>query len=447
MRNILHVDMDAFFVSVEEVRDPSLKGKPVIVGQITDAPELYAPKSSQAESASTHSPPGVARPVTRTGNLSMPIRQTGFINPITQGIAHSPPGVARGVVAAASYAARRYGIHSAMPLAQARRLCPHAIFLSGSHGIYGEFSRRIFALLEKYSPLVEPMSLDEAYIDLTGCEQLHGPVLQTAERIRNEIKAEVGINASIGIASNKLLAKVASAFVKPNGILWIAPGKEKKFLEPLPVGRIPGVGPKSGERFKRMGIKTVGNLAALPRELLEEVYGKWGTGLYLKSRGICTSQVVGTEEDSRSISRETTLATDSLDARFLESKLSYMVEKAAAQLRGSGLYVRSVTLKLRTSDFKTVTRSHTLKEPTFADHVIFNTAVKLFRKLFTSRTRVRLIGISLSSLTRNPCVQTDLFQETSREQWDRLYRGIDRIRSKYGFRSILRATSRRDDLP
>jgi len=381
--------MDAFFVSVEEVRDPSLKGKPVIVGGDPDG---------------------------------------------------------RGVVSAASYTARKYGVHSAMPLAKAKRLCPQAIFLRGSHGVYGEFSRRIFALLEKYSPLVEPVSLDEAYIDLTGCGKLHGPVFETAERIRNEIKAEVGINASIGIASNKLLAKVASAFVKPNGILWIAPGKEKKFLEPLSVGRIPGVGPKSHERFKRMGIKTVGDLTALPRELLEETHGKWGAGLYLKSRGVCTRQVVGIEEDNRSISRETTLATDSKDEQFLESKLSYLVEKATAQLRDSKLYARSVTLKLRTSDFKTVTRSHTLKGPTFEDHVIFSTAVKLFRKLLTRRTRVRLIGISLSSLTRDSYAQTDLFEKTSHEQWDRLYRGIDRIRSKYGFRSILRATSRGDDL-
>jgi DNA polymerase IV len=387
-REILHVDMDAFFVSVEEVRDPSLVGKPVVVGG-------------------------------------------------------DPEG--RGVVAAASYAARKYGIHSAMPLAQARRLCPEAIFLRGSHGVYGDFSRRIFTLLDKYSPLVEPMSLDEAYVDLTGCHKLHGPVLSTAERIRDAIKTQVGINASIGIASNKLLAKVASGFVKPNGILWIAPGMEGKFLKPLPVGRIPGVGPKSGERFRRMGIKTVGDLAALPRKLLEEAHGKWGTGLYLKSRGICHSPVVGEETDSRSISRETTFETDSMDVRFLESTLSYLVEKAAAQLRESELYVRSVSLKLRTSDFKTVTRSHTLSEPTAKDHVIFLTAVELFRKLFVRRTQVRLIGVCLLSLTRNTCTQADLFQNATPKQWDSLYQGIDRIRSKYGFRSILRGTSVQND--
>jgi len=388
LRDILHVDMDAFFVSVEEVLDPSLKGKPVVVGG-------------------------------------------------------DPEG--RGVVAAASYAAREYGIHSAMPLAKARKLCPHAIFLRGSHGVYGEFSRRVFKILEKFSPLVEKMSLDEAYVDLTGCKKLHGPVLETAERIRNEIKKEVGINASIGIASNKLLAKVASAFVKPNGILLIIPGKEKKFLEPLPVSRIPGVGPKSSARFKRMGIKTVGDLTALSKERLEVTHGKWGAGLYLKSRGICNSPVSEQEEDSRSISRETTLATDSEDAKVLESKLSYLVEKAAAQLRSSELYVRRVTLKLRTADFKTVTRSHTLMEPTSEDHVIFRTAVKLFRKLLTPRTRVRLIGVALTSLTRNPHTQTDLFEQTGHEQKDNLYQGIDRIRSKYGFRSILRGTSVHED--
>jgi DNA polymerase-4 len=377
--------MDAFFVSVEEVLDPSLKGKPVVVGG-------------------------------------------------------DPEG--RGVVSAASYAARKYGIHSAMPLVKAKRLCPHAIFLQGSHGVYGEFSRRVFKVLETFSPLVEKMSLDEAYVDLTGCLKLHGPVLLAAEKIKNQIKKEVGINASIGIASNKLLAKVASAFVKPNGIFLIVPGKEKKFLEPLPVSRIPGVGPKSDARFKRMGIKTIGDLSALPKELLEKTHGKWGSGLYFKSRGICKSEVVGVEEDSRSISRETTFATDSRDARFLESKLCYLVEKAAGQLRGSELYARRVTLKLRTPDFKTVTRSRTLKEPTSEDHVIIDVVLKLFRKQFTKKKRVRLIGVALTSLTPESSVQTDLFEQTSHEKWGDLYQGIDRIRKKYGFQSILRASSR-----
>ena len=383
-REILHVDMDAFFVSVEEVLNPSLKGKPVVVGGDPDG---------------------------------------------------------RGVVSAASYAARRFGIHSAMPTAQARRLCPDAIFLRGSHSRYSEFSARIFEIMSHYSPQVEPMSLDEAYIDLTGCRKLHGPVLQSAERLHDEIKSKVGINASIGIASNKLLAKIASDAAKPNGMLWIAPGMEKKFLAPLAIDRVPGIGPKSSREFRRMGIKTINDLASLPKELLEEVYGKWGATLYHKSRGVCHSPVVGEAGESRSISRETTLEEDSTDMALLESTLSYQVEKVAAQLRDTNLYARTVTLKLRTSDFKTVTRTKSLDQATSEDYVIFQTVVTLFRALFTQRTRVRLIGVKLSSFTSDPCVQIDLFETTSKKQWDRLYQGIDRIRGKYGFNSILRGTS------
>ena len=209
VRNILHVDMDAFFVSVEEVLDPSLRGKPVIVGG-------------------------------------------------------DPNG--RGVVAAASYTARKYGIHSAMPLAQARRLCQSAIFLRASHRRYIEFSHRILNILRSYSPLVEPISLDEAFIDLSGCLRLHGSLLDTAQQIREKIRAEIGINSSIGIASNKLIAKIASAEVKPSGMLWIVSGMERRFLAPLSIDRIPGVGPKSTMELKRMGINTVAQLEQLPME-------------------------------------------------------------------------------------------------------------------------------------------------------------------------------------
>ncbi len=383
-REILHVDMDAFFVSVEEALDPSLKGKSVIVG--------------------------------------------------------GDPG-GRGVVAAASYAARRYGIHSAMPLGRARRLCPHAIFLRGSHGVYSEFSRRVFRLLADYSPEVEPLSLDEAYLDLTGCARLNGPALATAERILRAIQSEVGINASAGLASNKLLAKVASAHAKPSGLLWIAPGMEGRFLAPLPVDRLPGIGNKSGERFRRLGIHTVGDLARLPLELLREVYGAWGDKLHLRARGICTSPVEGERADARSISRETTFETDSIDPAFLQATLSYLSEKAAAALRKEGLYARSITLKLRYSDFRTVTRSLTLPEATAQDACIIRTALGLLDRLLKGRIRVRLIGVSLTSLTRSPNPQADLFAEPAPEKWDSLYQGIDRIRGKYGFRSILRAAS------
>ena len=385
-RKILHVDMDAFFVSVEEVLDPSLKGKPVIVG-------------GRAEG--------------------------------------------RGVVAAASYVARRYGVHSAMPIAQAKRLCPHAIFLSGSQRRYSEYSVRVFEILKRYSPLVEPMSLDEAFVDLTGCERLHGPVLKAGEKIRNEIREELGLNASVGIASNKLLAKIASAYCKPNGMLWIAPGMEQRFLAPLPIRRIPGIGPKGEAELRRMGIKSVGDLARLPLESL--ACGKWGASLYRKARGISESPVIGETVDPRSISRETTLETDSADPLFLESTLSYLTEKVAGQLRENKLFARTVTLKLRYSDFKTVTRSKTLEMPTAEDHTLLKTGAGLFRKLFTHRTRVRLIGITFTSLTATSDRQEDLFDHKGGQCWDNLYQGIDRIRHKYGFRSILRARSSQRD--
>jgi len=377
-------------VSVEEVLDPSLKGRPVVVGGDPDG---------------------------------------------------------RGVVAAASYAARKYGIHSAMPLARARRLCPQTVFVRGSHGRYAEFSRRVFDILETYSPEVEPMSLDEAYLDLTGCQRLHGPVLETAQRMRDEIRSHVGLNASIGIAANKLVAKVASDYSKPNGLLWIVPGMERRFLAPLPIERIPGIGPRGAGELRRLGVRTVGGLSALPRDLPEEVFGKWGAALYFKSRGICDSPVSGAREDHRSISRETTLDEDSLDAAFLESTLSYLVEKAAAQLREAELFTRSISLKLRYSDFQTVTRSHTLDEPTAEDSEIFRTSVRLFRgEIGARRTRVRLIGVCLSGLTRRRHRQAGLFDTGDPLRTDRLYSGIDRIRRKFGFRSILRAASRTEPI-
>ena len=384
LRKILHVDMDAFFVSVEEVLDPSLRGKPVIVGG-------------------------------------------------------GPNG--RGVVAAASYAARKYGIHSAMPLARARHLCRFAIFLRGSHKRYEEFSRRIFDILRNYSPLVEPVSLDEAFVDLTGGLRLHGSLLDTAQQIRDRICEQVGINASIGIASNKLLAKVASAAIKPSGMLWIVPGMERRFLEPLGVERIPGIGPKSAVELRRMGIRTVTQLSELSLEWLEQTYGKWGAALYLKARGICERPVVAKEGGRRSISRETTLKEDSADPRYLESILSYLVEKAVSQLRRENLYVRSVTLKLRYSNFKTMTRCHTLCEFTDDDGVVFHEISSLFRKLFVRRTSVRLVGVSLSSLNRSRFQQTNLFEQASFKRRDHLFRSIDGIRDKYGFHSILKAGS------
>lgn len=416
MRQILHVDMDAFFVSVEEVLDPSLKNKPVIVGGRA-TPGGSSTLAPSAESTST------------CEKQPLPVASTA--------------SGGRGVVAAASYAARKYGIHSAMPIAKAKRLCPHAIFLRGSHQHYGEYSAKVFKILRRYSPLVEPMSLDEAFVDLTGCEKLHGPVLKTAEKIRNEIREVLGLNASIGIASNKLLAKIASAYCKPSGMLWITSGMEQRFLAPLPIRRIPGIGPKGAAELQRMGVKSVGDLARLSFEQLEEAFGKWGASLYRKARGISDSPVTSETDDPRSISRETTFEVDSTDPLFLESTLSYLTEKVAGQLRENKLFAGTVALKLRYSDFQTVTRSKTLDMPTAEDHILFKTGVGLFRKLFAHGAKVRLIGITFTSLTAHPHRQEELFDCKGGQSWDGLYQGIDHIRNKYGFKSLLRAASLR----
>jgi DNA polymerase IV len=384
-RIIAHIDMDAFFVSVEEVLDPTLKGKPVVVGGDPDG---------------------------------------------------------RGVVSAASYKARQYGIHSAMPLAQARRLCPDAIFLRGSMSKYSEFSHRIFAILSRYSPVVEPVSVDEAYIDLSGCERLHGPILTMVQRIRDEILNTVGVSASAGIASNKLLAKIASGFCKPAGMLWIVPGKEQRFLQALPVRRIPGVGVQAEKELLRIGKRKIGEVACMPQEKLEKLFGKWGTALAMKSRGLCDHPVAHIESDSRSISRETTLKTDSRDLQLLRSLLSHLLEKTTNQLRQSKLYAKSITVKIRHSDFKTESRSKTLDTASAEDSMLLNIADGLFQNALATNTKhVRLIGVCLSSLTHERTRQTSLFDSDHPEQNDQLYKSLDRIRVKYGFRSIKKARS------
>ena len=382
-KRILHIDVDAFFVSVEEVLDPSLKGKPTIVG----------------------------------GDPSD-----------------------RGVVAAASYPARKYGVHSAMPMAQAKRLCPNGVFLRGNPKAYNDFSERIFNIFSDWSPCVQPISLDEAYLDFTGCERLHGPILKAAQRIRDHIKREVGVNCSVGIASNKLMAKIASDYCKPSGMLWVADGMEQKLLAPLAIERIPGVGSKTGGKLRRMGIKTIGQLAALPRKWLEDAFGQYGKELHDRACGLCTSPVVR-RTNVRSISRETTFRRDSGDPSFLLSTLSYLVERVTGQLRNEALYARCVTLKLRDCDFNTITRSQTLSNASREDRVFYKTASGLFWKAFNCRIPVRLIGVGLKLLTKHSTIQTDLFSDVQPERWDELYRSIDRIREKYGFKSILHGSS------
>lgn len=378
-RDILHIDMDAFFVSVEEVLNPDLKGKPVVVGGDPDG---------------------------------------------------------RGVVASASYEARKYGIHSAMPLAAARRLCPHAIFIRCNHSKYSEFSSNIMEIFGLYSPLVEPVSLDEAYLDLSGCQRLHGHnhIIEIATRIREKIKREIGINSSIGIAGNKLVAKVASNLAKPNGILWISAGKESDFLSPLPIDKLPGVGKKSEETLRIMGIRKIGNLTKVPEKLLEKAFGKYGSDIFKKCRGISDTPV-RQRELIKSMSKEITFETDTTDRKLLESTLVYLVGKVCNRLRKKNLKARCCTIKIRYSDFKSRTSSISFSEATALDKIIINAACTMLNNLFNRRIRVRLVGISLSSLST--CYhQTDLFEEEEWVKMENLYRGIDHIRDRYGYDSI-----------
>ena len=378
-RKILHVDLDAFFVSVERVINPGLRGRPVVVG-------------------------------------GEPSR--------------------RGVVASASYEARAYGVHSGMPLAQAYRLCPPAVFLRGSFPRYQDASQRFMRILSDFTPDLEPAGIDEAYLDLTGFESLYGPALETALRIKRRIKDEIGLTASIGIASSKVVAKVASGVAKPDGLLEVAPGEERFFLAPLPIAKLPCVGPKTEKVLRGMGVTTIGQLASLPPSLLKESIGLLGEVIHGYANGVDERKVEPTAA-AKSISRETTFAQDTLDYPFLRGTLYYLSERVGAELRRDGKRARCVTVKLRYADFHTITRRRTLREATNADQAIFDVGLeRLERLLGYRRQRVRLIGIGVSGLV-NDGRQLSLL-DSSTQGGECLNRVIDSIRAKYGFTAIQR---------
>ncbi|MDD5094170.1 MAG: DNA polymerase IV [Dehalococcoidia bacterium] len=389
-RRILHIDLDAFFVSVEQVLNPELRGKPVVVGGHPDS---------------------------------------------------------RGVVACASYEARAFGLHAAMPIATARRLCPQAIFLSGNFATYRKYSTKFFEILADFSPDIEPGGLDEAYIDMTGFEPLYGPTRETALKIKGRLRNELGLVASIGIASGKVIAKVASDFSKPDGLIEIAPGEQRAFLAPLPVKRLPGVGPKMQQVLKRIGVITIGQLAELPVSLLKKTCGVYGESLHLHANGIDESDVMA-PGPAKSISREVTLQKDTLDDRLLKATLRYLTERVGADLRSQGKQSKCVTLKLRYADFDTITRSQTMKVASGVDQVIFEVGVGLLEKTLAQRRYpVRLIGIRVSSLATEASQLNML--DNSAERLVYLNKAIDRIRQKYGFGAIEtgRTLPLREDFP
>jgi len=374
---IIHIDLDAFFVSVEQVANPRLKGKPVVVGGRPDR---------------------------------------------------------RGVVAAASYEARAWGIHSAMPLITAHRLCPQAIFIEGSFAKYRDASQRFMAILAGFSPYLEPVGIDEAYLEVTGFESLHGSIHRMAEKIRQRIKSELGINASIGIANSKVVAKIASEMAKPDGLLEVAAGKESVFLKPLPVGKLPGIGKKTEAKLTALDVDTIGKLADMPLATLKSHFGVSGEVLHRFARGLDDRRVEPPAE-AKSISRETTFDVDTRDKAFLEATLDYLSERVGNKLREGKKQARCITLKLRYADFTTISRRQTLGQGTDTDQTIFNTGRRLLKRaLLQQKQAVRLIGIGVSHLTEAGR-QLYMFDPQA-ARLEQLNRTIDLIRKKYGFTSI-----------
>lgn len=375
--SILHVDMDAFFVSVELLDQPELRGKPVVVGGRPDE---------------------------------------------------------RGVVSAASYEARKYGIQSAMPLRTAARLCPQAVFLDGRHELYTRWSDRLATILAKYSPVVEMTSIDEAYLDLAGTERLHGSPLEAGHKLRCEIWETTSLPCSMGLAATRLVAKVASDQAKPRGLLWVPAGSEEAFLAALPVRKIPGIGKVTEAALHSLGIETVGQLAQLSAERLEEVFGQWGTALYRKARGIDAFEFF-VDAEPKSISHNRTFGDDTDDTDLLYSTLSHLAQKAAKRLRDSGLFARTVTLTIRYAGFQTHTRAKTLPEPTDLDSAIVGTARQLMDANWNRRRKVRLLGVALSNFTPGSA-QLELLDAGRRERLERLARATDRLRDRFGFSKV-----------
>jgi DNA polymerase-4 len=381
---ILHVDMDAFYASVEQRDRPELRGRPVIVG-------------------------GTA---------------------------------GRGVVCAASYEARPYGVCSAMPMVRARKLCPQAIVLPMRMQHYVQISRQIREIFHSYTPLVEPLSLDEAFLDVRGCEGLFGPAPEIARQIKARIAAETALVASVGVALNKFLAKLASDHGKPNGFVVVEPGTEMTFLAPLPVSRLWGVGAKGQKRLHDLGIHTIGQLAALPERVMVGHLGEVGRHLWRLAHAQDDRTVVP-DREAKSLSTETTFAEDIGDRQVLRTWLLDLVEHLACRLRHAGSHGRTIELKIRSSDFHTWTRSKALAEPTNSTDALWQAAAELFERSLTEEmVPVRLLGVGASQLSRADVVQGDLFGATLRERRTALDRTIDTIREQFGNKAIQRGTVR-----
>jgi DNA polymerase-4 len=404
-REIIHLDLDAFYASVEMLDNPEIAGKPVIVGG----------------------------------------------------------GGKRGVVTAASYEARKFGVHSAQPVATARRLCPDGVFLPVRMGRYKEMSDRVFEIFRRFSPLVEALSIDEAFLDVTGTERLFGGALEVARKIKEVVASETGLTVSAGVAASKFVAKIASDMNKPDGLTVVPRGKEKEFLGPLPVGKMLGVGKVTETALHRMGVKTIGDLASVPAENLKKRFGKHGLHLHRLANGI-DDREVEPEHEVKSIGHEDTYDEDIRDREAIGKELLSLAHRVSSRLRRKGFRGRTVTLKVKYHDFTQVTRAATLPSPTDDGATIYRTVIPLLKKTEAGRRPVRLLGISVSHFgekrfPREEWGQIPLFGQrpeprppssrgtTARDpaRTAKLNEAVDRIREKYGERGIRPGTLAGDD--
>lgn len=387
---IVHVDMDAFFASVEQLDHPELAGKCVIVG--------------------------------------------GESN--------------RGVVCAASYAARKYGVHSAMPMYQARRKCPHAVIVRPRHRRYAEVSSRVMELLGSFSPLVEPVSIDEAFIDITGCGAVFGTPAVIGKRIKEKVRDRLGLTCSVGMAPLKFLAKIASDMNKPDGLTVILFEDVENVIAALPIGRVPGVGPRTGRQLDRLGIRTLGDVRRYSEEQLTKRLGKYGRRLHELSRGIDRSEV-RPDRPAKSISSEETFSEDTFDKSVLKHYLLKHAEDVGRDLRKEGVKAKTITVKIKFADFTQITRQVRLERPTAVSEIIYRAAEKILDAFALSQP-VRLIGVGASDFSiKDGPVQLSLFPqadqtETNAAKWEKADRAMDAISEKFGRRAVIKATLKDD---
>jgi len=380
-RWIIHLDLDAFFASVEELLRPEIRGKPVIVGG-------------------------------------------------------SPEG--RGVVSSASYAARAYGVRSAMPMARALRLCPSAVRVAPRHRVYAEHSERVMDILRQYTPATEQISVDEAFLDVTGCDRLWGTAPEIARQIQRRVRDECGLPSSLGVATCKLVAKIACSNGKPRGLVTVPAGEEQAFMAPFPVENLWGVGVMIGERLRARGVARVGDLVSWSRQALEDTFGEAAGWLYDAARGIDPSPVQP-ERMRKSISQERTFGEDVSDLEVLRRSLLGMSEHVTGALRRRHLVAQTVRLKLRYADFSTALRQSTLAQPTDQGQVVFDRVLDLFEQQWQPGRPVRLLGVGVSGLLERGGYQLGLFEHQD-EQNARLNHALDQIRTRYGQGAIQRAS-------